>query len=187
MDAAVPALPSCKPQGLTLLELLLSLLAVAVLATLSLPVMRDGLAMLQADLLRMQLHAALATARNTAIVERHVVGACPSADGQRCSTDWSRGWILYRLPAASQGRRPPAVAEHEVLREHRGRPTPTLSAEISQGRPTVQFRSDGRASGSNATISICTGQRLRGQLVINIAGRVRSLRPKRPTPCPRPM
>jgi len=180
MRTAIPA----HARGLTLVELMAALLILGVLLLLALPIFAKSLDSLNADLLRWQLHTALSTARNTAIVQRRVVGLCPSRDGRTCSKDWSHGWLLFRLPPGMQGTGPKAVRSREILRHHRGTQTHGVSAVASIGRSVMQFRMDGRSSGNNATVSVCSGNRVRGTVVVSIAGRIRSARERKFVPCP---
>ena len=173
-----------RSTGLTLIELLAALLVLGLLVLLGLPVLTRSLDTLNADLLRWQLHTALSTARNTAIVQNRVVGVCPSQNGRTCSKDWSTGWLLFRLPPGMQGTGPKAVRNREILRHHRGTQSAGVSAEASIGRSVMQFRPDGRSSGNNATVRICTGNRVQGSVVVSIPGRIRSSRERKFVPCP---
>lgn len=170
-------------RGLTLVELTATLAIAALGLTLALPVFNGLQGRTRAATARHTLTAALMTARTSAITRREPVTACPSADGARCSgtRDWSDGWILYHDP----GREPQPRSSAHVLRRFDAL-APTLSATSSVGRTLVRFQPDGRASGTNVSLRLCS--RHNGELLTSVilsnAGRARTETPPTGTPCP---
>lgn len=173
------ARPAPHNAGLSLPECLAVLSVLAVLAALTLPALNSLLNNLRADALRMTLHTSLNRARYEAITRMELIGVCASADGLRCSQDWSKGWIMYR---SGIQRRPPTSAA-DVLAYHQGRSGLQLVAQATEGRPQLFFQADGRSPGANATLRICHGGRQLGQVVINNGGRTRSAIVRASTSC----
>jgi type IV fimbrial biogenesis protein FimT len=170
-------------RGFTLVELLTSLAFAGIVLGLAWPAFADLLERTSAATARHRLSATLMTARSTAIMRREAVSVCPSADGRRCSGhgDWSGGWIVYQDPGHDAQ---PASAE-QVLR--RGDPMPVdATIESSAGRTLVRFQRDGRASGTNLTLRICsrrTRQHI-ASVILSNSGRARTEAGRAGTPCP---
>jgi type IV fimbrial biogenesis protein FimT len=96
MDKEVPMPATCR--GFTLYELLLTLLLIAVLASIGLPSFATTLAKSRQTAEINALFHAFHQARKESIMRRKVVSLCPSQDGKTCApaTDWSTGWIMYQ-------------------------------------------------------------------------------------------
>ncbi|HCT24812.1 MAG TPA: pilus assembly protein [Stenotrophomonas sp.] len=166
-------------RGVHLTELLAVVAVLAVLLAASWPALQPLLLRQRADALQLTLHASLSGARSEALHRRELIGLCASADGLRCSDDWSAGWIIYR---SGDQRREPASPE-AILSHHAGRSDISILALASSGRPQLFFQADGRSPGANVTLRICAGNRLHGALVVNNGGRTRSERVDRNAPC----
>lgn len=91
-------------RGFTLYELLLSLLLLAILASIGLPSFEAMLARSRQAVEINALFHAFYQARKESIMRRRSVTLCPSGDGRSCatSTNWSGGWIMSRDPDPSQ-------------------------------------------------------------------------------------
>lgn len=90
------AFPQCvKPQGFSLLELMVVLCIVAILAAIAVPsisniIMRATLASQARELM-----AGAVMARSEAIKRNQVVTLCASSNSSSCTDDdWSKGWIV---------------------------------------------------------------------------------------------
>jgi type IV fimbrial biogenesis protein FimT len=84
-------------RGLTLFELLMTLVLVATLVGVAVPSFARASANAR---IRTELNAlfhAVHLARKESIMRRSVVSICPSNDGLACqaSLDWSQGWIMF--------------------------------------------------------------------------------------------
>lgn len=178
MDAPGPR------HGFTLVELMVTLAAAAILAGLAAPGMRDLLERQRAATAMHGLTAHLAMARNAAITSRGPVTLCPSRGDGLCSgsTDWSSGWLLYRDP----GRRTQPRSPDDVLRDVARPVHGSIRIGSSSGRVRVRYQADGRAGGTNLTLRICSGDWLHAEVVVNNIGRARTFRPPAPSPCPLP-
>lgn len=175
-----------RRRGFTLVELLVVVLAMALLVAIALPSFNALVERNRALAVFHQLTASLAVARLNAVRLNEPVTLCPTRDGLRCRADqvWEGGWMAYRDPH----RRPHPARGDDVL-EHVDAPTAGMLARSSVGRHRVRFLPTGWASGSNLSVRVCSRQRGRwlGTVVVSNAGRPRTERPKAPeTPCPFP-
>ena len=177
--AAMHTMPRA-PCGATLLHLLLGVALLACLYTLAVPPLQALWHALQAEHLRLQLHAGFARARTSALSQRRTLAVCASADGQRCGNDWSAGWMIYPAPSS---RAPPDGRVDEVIFHHRHAAVRGLRAAVAATRPRLLFHADGRSGNSNQTVVICLHGQRHGQVVVNVAGRVRSQRARGRQPC----
>lgn len=163
-----------RPAGLTLLELLMVLVLLAVLATLAVPAFRTSLERQRISAALFLLSAQFASARLTAITSRDVVSVCPAAGADRCAAhgNWSGDWLMFR----GRRRAPQPEGPGDVLRRVVRPVHPSLRLHSSVGRRALHFHPDGRSAGSNLRVRICLDGRLRGEVVVNNLGRVRSRR-----------
>lgn len=176
-----PRRHSRRLRGMTLLELSVTLAIAALLCLLALPSFSDTLARWRADMLRMQLVSVFNSARSTAITRHAAVRVCPSDDGTRCGSDWSRGWLIL----LDRGTAEELSIADRTLQFRAGYDDPGVRASSSRARQYLRFQGDGRSAGSPLTVDICAGGRLHGQVVVNNVGRTRSTRVRAPTDCPR--
>lgn len=181
LRSALPCMrhrPACGGRGFTLIQLMIYTTVLAILCGIGVPALQQTLVQMRADALRMQLVTVLNNARNTAISRRMRIDACATHDGRTCSKDWARGWLIYPGRLKSDDRPLDQTPLRAVRVEYRG-----ITAPHTGGRATVQFRPDGRMAGLNQTIRICVRGVARKAVKVNIAGRVRSVRLKKPERC----
>lgn len=167
--------------GFTLVELLVALAVLAVLLGVGVPTFRASLERQRISAAVFVVAAQFATARNSAITRREVVSLCPSNNGLDCDEglDWAGGWLMYGgARRASQPESPAAVLRHFPPPGHA-----SLRLHSSIGRRALHFLPDGRSAGSNLRLRICLGGQLRGEVVVNNLGRVRSRRLPGWQPC----
>ena len=169
--------------GFSLVELLASMAVFAILLGLALPKCHETVLRLRAASAMHQLGSQLAQARNTAITTRVPVTLCPSRGDGRClgEPDWSAGWLLYRDPGRQEQPRQPG----DILRDIRQPVHGSIRVLASSGRLRVRYQPDGRSGGNNLTLRICADESLRGEVVVNNIGRVRTHRLPANAPCPR--
>ncbi|WP_028928169.1 GspH/FimT family pseudopilin [Pseudoxanthomonas suwonensis] len=168
--------------GYSLVETAAVAAVVAITCGLALPSLQEALRRQRLATAMHLVTAQLAQARSTAITRRMPVTLCPSRGDGRCAagTDWSGDWLLFLDPA----RTGQPASEANVLRNIRQPFHPDVRVVSSTGRHRVRYQPDGRNSGTNLTLRVCVGGQLRGEVVVNNAGRTRSQRLERPQPCP---
>jgi type IV fimbrial biogenesis protein FimT len=85
-------------RGMSLVELMFTILIMAVLATLAVPSFRDASLGSRLTATANSLHGSIQVARSEAIKANVPVTLCASADGLTCATagDWDQGWIVLR-------------------------------------------------------------------------------------------
>lgn len=103
-----------KNQGFTLYELLITLVLVALLASLAIPSFSGTIARQRQTVEIDALFHAIHLARKESIMRRKVVSLCPSRDGQDCSQnrDWSNGWLMFENRDRDS---PPRVDKDETV------------------------------------------------------------------------
>ncbi len=175
-------MPTRHWQGFTLIELMIGVAVLALLAAVATPALTALLQRHRALAAEHTLISHLHLARMTAVTRRKPAVLCPSLDGRHCSgaNDWSIGWLLF---VDNDGGRKPRSHEDIV----RGDPQPIsskLKLTSTRGRSHIRYLPDGRSSGTNLTVSICSpdGEML-AQVIVNNAGRVRSQRPRTSRTC----
>ncbi len=161
--------------GHTLLELIIATLLVAILCSIAMPSFQ---ALLERQRLNAACHllsAQFANARITAITRQRPVSVCASDGGNGCSgdSDWSRGWLTY----LDEDKQPQPASEAMILRREDAPASGALKLMSSTSRKAVRFLPDGKSSGSNLRVRICShDNRLLGEVVVNNLGRIRSNR-----------
>jgi len=168
--------------GLTLVEILVVLVILAIAVSLGAPTFSILLQHSRESNTYHLLTASLAAARLAAVESGAPVTACPSGDGITCRNDgmWESGWLVYADP-----RRADQPADLSAVLQHIDARGGGLQLRSTTGRPRVRFSPDGWSYGSNVTIRLCApGGKFLGQVVVNNAGRPRTERYTTPGPCP---
>lgn len=171
-----------RMRGVTLVELLTTVVILAIVCTFGLTAFGDVLARLRVQTALHLISADLAMARSSAIMRRDQVVACPGAAalGCRSDADWSHGWIVFADP---DGNRQPDV-DSDVIRVADAPSGAPASIRLTSTRAFVRYQRDGRSAGTNLTVNVCHKDTLAGQVVVNNLGRVRSTRPAPQRACP---
>lgn len=172
----------CNQNGIGMIEMIAVLLSMAVLgaiATPSLIALRDA-QITRALMLDVSSH--LAMTRSAAITHGVDALMCPLGNDRQCADthDWSQGWLIYLDP---DGNRLPD-RDSDIIFGYETRNADRTRLSTSKGRERIRYLSSGRTVASNATFYICSGSSLKGRIIINMGGRVRSSRPTSPTDCP---
>lgn len=131
-----------KQSGLTLVELMITLIVIAIALTLAVPgftnFIRENRITSQAN----EFLVSLTFARSEAIKRGRPVSVCASGDQASCSgsNDWDAGWIVFTDNDGTEGELDGA---DELLRVHGSLPGSTLTSD--GGGDYVRFDGDGLA------------------------------------------
>lgn len=107
-----------RSAGFTLIELMVTILIVAVLVAIGVPSFRNAIQRNRVATANNDLLAGLAYARTTAIYGGQLVSMCPSTDGLSCASSpraFEPGWIVYTYPAGAASANKPYVAASATL------------------------------------------------------------------------
>lgn len=124
-----------------------------------------------------QMLSTLHYARNAAVFERRIVTICPGAT--HCSQNHS--WREQLLVFADRNRNGSLDdGEHllQVLPLEEG-----VAWHWSRQAPYLQFEPDGTPRALNGTLTLCEKGQPQRQIVISLAGRMRTQSPSATTPC----
>lgn len=162
-------------RGLTVLELLLSMVALAVLATLAIPAFGQLAGRLALRAAAHDVMAGLALARGTALATGARVTACPTTDEYHCSFLADHWMIFVNAPGGSDSRREPAEA---VLRRWALPPR----VRVSGTRGYVTYLPELRAA-STATLEFRHAglPGMAASVIVSQTGRPRLSPPGRPS------
>ncbi len=112
-------LPRRRCKGFTLVELMVTIVIVAVLLAIALPSFRNVIQRNRVATASNDLLASLSYARTTAIYRHQLVSMCPSADGTSCTSAgqaFEPGWIVYTYPAGAASANKAYAASATLLR-----------------------------------------------------------------------
>lgn len=100
LNLPVPAMG--RQRGMTLVELMFTVLILAVLATLAAPSFRDASLGSRLTATANSLHGSIQIARSEAIKANSPVRLCTSNDGATCATTgtWDQGWVVLDAAGA---------------------------------------------------------------------------------------
>ncbi|MGH8077256.1 MAG: GspH/FimT family pseudopilin, partial [Lysobacter sp.] len=147
------------------MDLMTTVAVLAVVMAIGVPAMAGLRQQTQATTALSLLTTSLASARITAINRNRPVAVCPSQDGRRCRTDltWDGGWIIYLDTAR---KKQPAQVK-DVLQHVQAAGGVAIRGTV--GRHLVRYLPDGRSSGSNVSLSLCsvTHSNLVGRVVVS--------------------
>lgn len=161
-------------RAFTLLELMVTLAIAATLLAVGVPSFTTYLQNQRMSQASYRLVSDLRFARQSAVDQNARVVICPGKPESGCadSPHWEDGWILFTDSNGDRHKQP----DEALLRV-----SPMLkglSARSSNARRRLSFFPDGSAPGSNATLRLCDsrGPGHARQVLINLAGRIRTIR-----------
>lgn len=160
-----------RSAGMTLLELLLAIGLLGLLMALALPAFANFIGDSRLVSERNRLAADLRYGRNEAIYNNSQVVACPSADLANCSPapEWHSGWLVFMDDDLDREHDP----DESILRA--GNAMAYVETLAPRTRRRIRFHGNGRAPGSNATITFCDrrGSEHAVALIISNGGHIR--------------
>lgn len=160
-----------RHDGITVLELMITLALAAILLASVIPSFRQFTLKQQIKAATESLHADLLAARSAAVFGNASVVACPGNPGTGCSgsNDWSDGWIVFTDDDLDRQRQP----QESLLRHGQG--FDHISIRSPASRTEVRFFPDGSTPGSNGSISLCglAGPSEARKIIISNIGRIR--------------
>lgn len=169
--------------GFTLIESMTVLAVAAIGFGIALPAFSDMLERTREVNTFHFVTASMMAARSTAITRHQPVSLCPSRDGLSCRDDlvWEDGWIMFLDPAHTGEPATPDAVLRQFDPIGKG-----LGLRSTAGRHRLRYQSSGLASGSNLSLTLCSGRgkTLLGKVIVNNGGRARTERSKgRFVPC----
>lgn len=163
-----------RERGYTFTELVATVAIAGILAAMAWPSFDEAMAGVRVRTAAHALSADLAQARILAVTRGMPVGVCPTDASGGCRRDgvWDEGWQLFE--DAGRLRRP--RIDDDVIRVHAPEGIGRVRIRTPPGRSQARFLPDGRASGSNLSVRICSDRAGTPgiSLVVNNAGRIRS-------------
>lgn len=192
---AVMRRPLTSPRGFTMIELLISLLVIAVLLVMVAPSMNVLVKRNSLVALHGSLRSSLSMARTQAVETGSAVSVCPMGRNGGCafpSGDWSRGWIVFEDPERTGRCANPGNAglchgtRNRVLRIRPPLDSGYVIRSNHHVSRRVRFSATGMSYGHNGRFTLCdlNGAVKPVGLVVAATGRVRRARDSDLLPCP---
>jgi type IV fimbrial biogenesis protein FimT len=164
--------------GFTLIELLITLTLLAILLTLAVPVYKELIKNTRTTTQVNQLIAAINFARSEAIKRQAIVTLCASNNQKTCSSDWTKGWLVFVDKQASGQ----VNNDDEILRIYSTLPI-NHHLEWHALRNYLQMNSVGGTRSQNGHFSYYTQDKNNQQQIsISQTGRIRVETTTSPSP-----
>jgi len=125
------------PKGFTLIELIVTLVVLAVVISIALPAFNGMIISSRSASLGAEMEVALNYARIEAVKRAGRVSICSSEDGSTCAaaTEWNKGWLVFADTAALDSS---ALGVGTVLRFWNDIP-PNAQIAVTKGAVAVNF------------------------------------------------
>ena len=174
----LPVLKSSRNNGVSLIEMMVSLAIISIVVIIGLPNLQNFFANNRLTTQTHEFIASMALARSEAVKRGQDVVICKSSDGEYCVTDngWEQGWLVYTDNNQNHIRE-----EHEdilhLVTELGGGTTARYSAFGSNHY--IVYRSNGFTY-TNGTLTFCSPGKpeLARSLILYKTGRLRAARTK---------
>ncbi len=161
-----------KHQGITALELMVTMTIVAILLATGVPAFKNYGWNLRMRTAMDSLQTDLNLARGLAISHNIQTIICPATDSTGCSgnSEWQNGWIVFTDLNGDRNKQ-----AGEPLRKH-ANAIEFLGVNSSQSRSSIRFYPNGSAPGTNISITFCDsrGARYASKILVSNSGRIRT-------------
>lgn len=160
-------------QGLTLIELMITLGIAAILMGIAIPSFTNQIRDNRNVTTINSLAASLSLARAEALRRGKAVSVCPSNNGTSCSGTWQDGWIVLLDSITATGAAPVPIVPASVLQVSTG-PDDTTITQLT-GNAWVRYNSRGLvqvAASMDIKPVVCKPNWYFRTLEVNIVGRV---------------
>jgi len=161
-----------QPNGVTALELMVTMAIVAILLATGVPAFKSYTWNQRLRTTMDTLQTDMNLARGRAISHNIQTVICPATDTADCSGDpqWQNGWIVFTDLNGDHQRQ-----DGEALLKQAGM-TEFLDITSSRSRTYLRFYPNGTAPGSNISIVFCDqrGAEYAGKIVVSNTGRIRT-------------
>lgn len=163
-------IPFQTSQGVTLLELMITVAIIAILGSIALPSFSSALQSNRVATTSNEFMASVAYARSEAMRNNRGAVMCPSSNGSTCGGTWADGWIVWADQNANGTREDPA---EPVLRRQQA-----LYKQTAPGNTPIRFSPRGTVASGAASVVVqpdgcTTGQPFRRTLEVLGGGMVR--------------
>ncbi|WP_185964305.1 GspH/FimT family pseudopilin [Aliikangiella marina] len=159
-------------QGITLIDLVLTISILSLLLGTALPAFDELLDKNKVNAQLMQLRSTLQLARKIAITEREKVTVCPTSDNLNCSSDWSQGYMAFIDHNEDRhfNNTDQLAYSHQIRDEHL-----QVKWRAFGVRSSFQWHETGITNHQNGTFYLCFKEKpkLSRALIITKAGRIR--------------
>jgi len=162
-----------RMRGLTLLELMATIMILASLALFAIPAFQDLKARTQATALSNHILGMVQLTRSTAVNYGTTATLCPSLNSTTCSRKWKRGLIVF-LDSNKDGKR---TKDETIVANLKELPEGAwIEWRAFQNPKYLQYQPSGRTNNHNGRFAYCppnNNQRHAQEIIINKAGRAR--------------
>jgi len=151
--ASMSRIPFQASQGVTLLELMITVAIIAILGSIALPSFSSALQSNRVATTSNEFMASVAYARSEAMRNNRGAVMCPSTDGLVCGGTWANGWIVWadRNGNGLQGAdEPPLRVQGPLVRQTAPGNTPirfSPRGTVASGAASVVVQPDGCTTG----------------------------------------
>lgn len=159
--------------GFTLVELMITLVLVAILATIGVPSFTNFIANNRLTVHANELVSALNLARSESIKRNLRVTVCRSANGTGCGGTWNDGWIVF----VDEGTAATVDGDDEILRVHSSAGASATLTANPAAVTAVQFQGIGLTTTVEFTLTDahCSGDQRR-IIDVGASGRISTTR-----------
>jgi type IV fimbrial biogenesis protein FimT len=142
-----------RMQGISVIEVLIAFLIVAVLAGIALPASVSMYTRFGFDQTAMTLGESVLTSSRTAVATGSATIICPTAQNGGCrqDSDWSQGWMAFADVDDDRelGPRDTLIGRYAPWSQR-------LRISSNDGRKRIVFQPDGASAGTNLTFTLCS-------------------------------